>query len=371
MVRSRLPQLHLAATQRLCEFAIRPSGLPALVDALAALAGADVGALGIGRPGGSQQWVRSDAPGVDAGLVSLPFVEPSVAAVLAPGKVHRLFDLPPGWLMAPEAAGGDIPAVSPLADACCAIIEIEDGLTGQLCLALAGEAGSKGFDHKALEIIESCLPLLASALLAQRRNTAMQALGGAIMNRYDRYHVGAIVVDADGFVIYRNEAARRHLAAGSGLALRGGRLEAGLPAESAQLLQAIRDVLASDLPDSHFLSRLFNASREGDMPLTLAISPFRSGLDDGGYVTIMAYDPERPEVQRQEVIQWTYQLSARESQLACALAAGESLEHYAERSDCSVEGVRSLLKRIFRKTGTSRQTELVKLVLVGPAAMVQ
>jgi DNA-binding CsgD family transcriptional regulator len=85
----------------------------------------------------------------------------------------------------------------------------------------------------------------------------------------------------------------------------------------------------------------------------------------------MAYDPCRPDVNRKEVIQWTYHLSVRESELACALAGGGSLETYAGRADCSLESARSLLKRIFRKTGTSRQSELVKLVLAGPAAMVQ
>jgi len=55
----------------------------------------------------------------------------------------------------------------------------------------------------------------------------------------------------------------------------------------------------------------------------------------------------------------------------CAIAACESLEDIARRHKRSLEAVRSQLKRVFRKTATSRQTELVRLVLSGPAAMVQ
>ena len=361
MVASSLPELQLAVAQALCQFAIAPTQLPAVVRALVRLVSADVGGLGIGRAGEGRHWVCAED---GQGEASLPEINPEAWAVLPPGQIHRIQTFPP-------ALAGPEPPAKTFADACIARLDVDGGFSVQVCLALKGPPGSGSFEVGALSALSGFMPLLQSAVAAQRRHSAMQALGGAIMNRYDRYHVGALVVDVDGYVIYHNHAARRHFDAGTGLVLRGGRLEAGLPAENALLLQSMRDMLASELPDSHFLSSMFNASREGEMPLTLAISPYRAGAPGAGYVTIMAYDPSRPDVNRKEVIQWTYQLSVRESELACALAGGESLESFAERTECSTESVRSLLKRIYRKTGTSRQAELVKLVLAGPAAMVQ
>ena len=359
-----ISELKFRAAKALCEFAVAPSQLPVVVRALVRLVSADAGAITIGHAGHARHTVYGEAGQTEA---ALPVISQDAWAMLPPGQIHRIQSFPPA-LAGPS--GREQP-MRGFADACIARLETDDGLTVELCLALKGEPGSGAFQTSALAALGECMPMLRSTIAAQRRHLAMQALGFAIMNRYDRYHVGAMVVDADGYLIYRNEAARRHLDPGSGLVLREGRLEAGLPAESALLLQSIRDVLDSDLPDSHFLSRLFGASREGEMPLTLAISPFRGEPGIGRYVTIMAYDPSRPDVNRKEVIQWTYHLNVRESELACALAGGESLETYAGRADCSLESARSLLKRIFRKTGTSRQSELVKLVLAGPAAMVQ
>lgn len=90
-----------------------------------------------------------------------------------------------------------------------------------------------------------------------------------------------------------------------------------------------------------------------------------------GHAVMMIYNPDRPPVERTDVITQIHGLSTQESALVCAIAAGESLEDIATESKRSLEAVRSQLKRVFRKTGTSRQTELVKLVLSGPAAMVQ
>lgn len=60
-------------------------------------------------------------------------------------------------------------------------------------------------------------------------------------------------------------------------------------------------------------------------------------------------------------------LSGRESELVAALADGRSLEDFADATDRSIHTVRTQLKSIYRKTGTQRQADLVRLVLTSTA----
>jgi len=59
----------------------------------------------------------------------------------------------------------------------------------------------------------------------------------------------------------------------------------------------------------------------------------------------------------------SFGLSPRESELACALAGGETLADYAEHRRLSIETVRSHLKHAMSKLGVRRQVDLVRLVL--------
>ena len=135
--------------------------------------------------------------------------------------------------------------------------------------------------------------------------------------------------------------------------------------------------LDGDMPDGHLSPRLLRVSRtEGRSPLAIAFSPCRGDgvhvmRGGAGHAVMMIYDPDRPPMERMEVFTRVYGLNTQESALVCAIAAGASLGDIARASKRSLEAVRSQHKRIFRKSGTSRQTELVKLVLSGPAAMVQ
>jgi DNA-binding NarL/FixJ family response regulator len=57
--------------------------------------------------------------------------------------------------------------------------------------------------------------------------------------------------------------------------------------------------------------------------------------------------------------------------LACQLAQGLRLEDAAENGQVSLNTMRTHLRRIFCKTGTDRQADLVRLILSGPAQMVR
>ena len=52
-----------------------------------------------------------------------------------------------------------------------------------------------------------------------------------------------------------------------------------------------------------------------------------------------------------------------EAKLAEAIASGDSLAQYAERHNVSIHTARNQLQAVFHKTGTSRQGELVALLV--------
>jgi len=61
-----------------------------------------------------------------------------------------------------------------------------------------------------------------------------------------------------------------------------------------------------------------------------------------------------------------YDLTPAELRVASALLAGNSPEEYAQQAGVTQNTVRSQLKSLFRKTGTSRQSELVALLSRAP-----
>jgi DNA-binding CsgD family transcriptional regulator len=63
-----------------------------------------------------------------------------------------------------------------------------------------------------------------------------------------------------------------------------------------------------------------------------------------------------------ELLRGLHGLTPAEAELVGQLARGRSLEEAARARGVSINTVRSQLKQVFSKTGTSRQGELVQLV---------
>ena len=64
-----------------------------------------------------------------------------------------------------------------------------------------------------------------------------------------------------------------------------------------------------------------------------------------------------------------YDLTHAEAELVRLIAEGNSLEQVATARGVTMNTVRSQLKQVFSKTETSRQGELVHLVLAGVASL--
>ena len=254
-----------------------------------------------------------------------------------------------------------------------------DAGEGRICYVGFTRHGNARFDPERIGVTESLLTHLGRACAINRRIESMRTVGAAVMERFERCHVGVAMVAEDGTIRYRNDAARRLVDEADGLRVDDhGRIVTREPAETEALLQAIREHIAGAANGRRSTPRLLRIARAaGAAPLAVAFSPFRGEGDPrlpgsaGGSAVLMIYNPDRPPRGHRDVIAQVYNLSSQEAELVCAIAAGDTLEDIARVHRRSLEAVRSQLKRVFRKTGTSRQTELVRLALIGPAAMVQ
>jgi DNA-binding CsgD family transcriptional regulator len=382
-MKSHLLHQRLSATERLFEAVADEQCLRPALGEMTALLGADIGAMTMGRPGGgarrqfTTELVDGNTPTGRCGTPrrTLAVLDPYRNRLLQrpPGRLYASHELLPREQLEQSTFYRDWLAAAPVRAGCLGYVDVQ---AGEVCTLAFGRfeerPGSAGFEPEAIAAVEQLMPHLQRVCRLHHQLDSLSAVSTAVMNRYERYSVGVLVVDVEGRVVFRNEAAAHHFARADGLREQGGYLDVEEAQESAALMQAIRENLESDPQSSTVRPRLFTVARHDGAPLSVAVSPYRPGGNGGpGYAVLMVYDPDRPPLQRSAVIQSLYGLSERESDLVCALSAGESLEGFAERSARSLESVRSQLKRIYRKTGTSRQTELVKLVLSGPAAMVQ
>jgi DNA-binding CsgD family transcriptional regulator len=104
--------------------------------------------------------------------------------------------------------------------------------------------------------------------------------------------------------------------------------------------------------------------RPGRRPLVLNLQPLPRELAGafGAVALLFISDPEGRQEDRGAILRAAYALSAAEAELTQALAAGETLRHFALRREVSYETARSQLRRVFDKTGVKRQAELVRVV---------
>jgi len=102
--------------------------------------------------------------------------------------------------------------------------------------------------------------------------------------------------------------------------------------------------------------------RKGGSFLIVRLRPL-----DHGRVAVFVSDPLVRATPDPGTLELAFELTTAEAELASALATGLSLSQCAQQRRVSLHTVRSQLKQIFTKTGTSRQTDLVRLLLATTA----
>ena len=184
----------------------------------------------------------------------------------------------------------------------------------------------------------------------------------------DMLAAGVLLVDRHRVILYANEQAERLLARGDGLFCHHDRLLAIEPDEDDAIGHLLAGLpIASTLEVSR--GRGMTISRAtGVFPYSLMAYPFRQGPE--GRWMLFVTDPMREDAGLCESLSALYGLSDAESAVAAAISNGRDLRQIAVDRGSSVETVRTLLRRVFDKTGARRQIDLVRLISSGPGLLI-
>ena len=194
----------------------------------------------------------------------------------------------------------------------------------------------------------------------------------AIAEALDCLPLGVVVVDADGKVIHMNESAKAITRSDNGLRVVMGRLEA-CKAEDTLTLRALLH-RAARRGDLQGRGGAMPISRPGrDKPLSVIVTPLRHQSEEPSRgepaAVLFVSDPENGQQTPDGHLMDLFGLTRTEATLTLKLLEGRGLDWAARQSGMGVNTARTHLKRVFEKTGTHRQAELVRLILSSPAVL--
>ncbi|MCW8862042.1 MAG: response regulator [Rhodospirillales bacterium] len=211
-----------------------------------------------------------------------------------------------------------------------------------------------------------------TAANSERTGNAMDGdEGGFGLAALNRLPYGVLVIDKDYRAVFMNRIAAEIMACGDGIEVGvTGVCRTSVVCETHELHRLIDSAISGKSLEYAAMS----LSRPSMLrPLSVLVSPIgSSGYASAGKkaaALVFITDPESQTAPAADVLQRLYALTEAEARVVQALVGGKRLESAAEEFGVSMNTVRTHLKQAFRKTGTNRQSELVKLVLTGPAAM--
>ncbi len=183
------------------------------------------------------------------------------------------------------------------------------------------------------------------------------------------------VLTRSGRVLHWNAAAEGLILAGDGLALDNSRLTACEPKSTGALRKLFLDVASPSfsLSGSH-PSRFISLRRaSGNRPLQLTATPLPEGQKQrsGGDLLLLVTDPEKPSNFPDDALRALYDFTPTETEVANGLLMGYSPQEIACLRRVSVGTVRQQVKSMLGKTGTSRQSEMVRLIMTLPQPPMQ
>ncbi|MDF2811411.1 MAG: hypothetical protein K0S56_2442 [Microvirga sp.] len=244
------------------------------------------------------------------------------------------------------------------------------GVEGNTCykLAIVRPLAHAPFDQEEKSVCEILVSHLARGLEMASRMGATEIERTLYSDVVDRLSVGIVILDRAGKVVRTSSTADDILIEGSSLRVKGGRLYARCSNEDRALQSAIKAALQDGgNPGASDVRGLSLTKQSGSKNLGLIVRPISASSHRGpsaqSAVVVFLRDSEAVPAIEGDLVRQLFDLTPAEAAVARRLTVGLSLDEAANSLEISRNTARAHLRSIFSKSGITRQTELVRLVL--------
>jgi len=246
-------------------------------------------------------------------------------------------------------------------------VNLEKGVTRSSFLAVRSDATYGLLDDAARQRLAAVVPHLQRAVAISRLFDQHRTTEEALARTLDHVEAAVLMVNADGIIGFANDPATIMLGEGNIIRAQDNTLRALLPktdrilrdifaaAEKGDASVGIRGVAVplTDGTDGQWFAHV--------LPLTSG-NRKHAGLAHAAVAAVFIRKTAPDAPPPLEAIAKMYKLTASEVRVLDAVLKVTGIKAMAEMLGVSQATVRTHLHNVFRKTGTGRQSELVKLV---------
>ena len=232
--------------------------------------------------------------------------------------------------------------------------------------ANANPVDSHGWQASRTAMIGHLLPHVRQYVHVRQALVDAQALSSSLGALLDNSSLGIVQLDLRGRIVEANDVALGLLRDASALFDEGGFLRAVSPAEDVDLQELLARALPS-LDHSGAGSSMAIGRAAPSRRLILHVLPIRHRSTDfrtrrAAMLVVLAEPGRRPAVDAR-LVGAVFGLTPMQSQVAVSLGMGSTPVEIAAATGRKLATVRWHIRRVFAKTGVSRQAELMNLVL--------
>ena len=230
------------------------------------------------------------------------------------------------------------------------------------------------FSQADKDLLTLLLPHLERAVILHMRLNRMESERNLYAGAVDQMAVGTILLDSDGKVLQMNRVAEQLVQEKDGVKLVSEGLQVGTPRDGQQFRQLVKQALLSQKSGNPSVAEAMRVQRpSGRADLGIVVRSVPPGEWSEGKqcpaVAIFIGDPEQESRAPQEIVRALFDLTPAETQLALLLANGLTLDEASDELGISRNTARAHLRSTFSKTGVTRQTMLVRLILRSVATL--